>query len=1572
MKKREEGDEMEKSKQSWYRTRQRLSALILAAVMTLSNTGMISGTALGAESSRDITFSVTGAELVRSVKEAVTEEQEVRAEDIEFTNGKKERFEKLFFSEGKLYEAYPQFQEDGGLDAQLRVFVRMDSELEGDEKQVDGDEELIFLYVNHTDETIRCRTEITRTELDGQEHVKKLGAVTIKSYGNVFGEEGDLGTVDSATPSDARKEIDTATPADAERQKDTSEVQRRTERKLSTPSQAEQDQEGKTETVKAGGSDLAGLNWCSTAKVKVTSLNELKAFEDVDGFRVEYIVEPEEELAKIKGPVIVPRGDSLRFQVNPSDGYGITAVTVNGEEIYSDMEDELASPSNAEPRLVKTLYELEELDQDAQVVVHLEEALDSFCKAEIVGGNVYETIQQAIDESADGDTIRILADTNGESVRIEEKALTIDLDGHIWTGMEKDSEQKDSQKAGSVITAEDSTLTIVGSGTIQASEGYRSITLKETDLTIGQEDEEGPEILGGSSEGLGIVYESDSLRGGVILACGGKVTLNSGRIADGYVEGEPQEATPSDAGQACGGGIAVIEGGFQMNGGTIENNAADYGYGGGLYVSSSEDLIIKKGEISQNEAADGLGGGLYFEGLGEEPADVRLKEVAVKENQARFGGAAVISGSCQVFSITEDTRTYENQALGDTEIPGLEARVSDEFLIRAQDVKLSDEFEADEASADGDVTLHRIEGEEGFYTLAYGGSSDFDGEAKGYYNRKSEDGIQRYILDDTLYYEDENISVSIQIEGTATVSDEEETYKATPSVAGSAKAKRGLVLEAVPMEHEQPEYEAAKAYAQETGGEEGVVSLSALELEFYHESQPLDVSDCTITAQITPKEPVLAAARQAAAVTVQDAPAAAGGIELTALQGSGDELDELGTLMIGTDTKETPRLDVQVNSANRMLMVSAREASNPHFTVQYYANLEVAKRDAGGYLTIINTDNGGNNQGGNLPENGTDPSTVKLYLEDVGNGKRKIQTEQQLLELYSANEYNYFDAPGLPYVNVFRGNGNYKAQEVWVLKEGRDKTSTNRDDWEIYEPINDPTELDLTNDPNNSEISQKKAILVKDDTVIRLVANTTTSEYNNDVTFYDYDITSDGIHTYQNDSSQGINSPVNYEDSGAKLAFGNANTGMGLERENWNGNWLNQYNRSDPNDSDSQENAFEGCTFGLVTGLDENGFIQYADGVAAPKLFNDGDANGKRSRNDFKLGFNRNGDTYTLSSVNGAKLDGLEYFNNPVTGTTVYDHIWTNNFWPVDGWPGEDGLTGNYQDRGEYEGYDGTKLYPPSDDGLPHNNLFGMQYSVNFKLTEDYVGPLEYYFFGDDDMWVFLDGKLVCDIGGVHSSVGAYVNLWDYIAKGDAGEHTLSFYYTERGLSGSTCYMQFTLPSVSSQVPVYYNSGLRIEKKVEGPANSDQEFSFDIALKNADGTTPTADYAIVRYNASNERVESTLLHQGEGAFKLKANEYVVIDYLPHNATYTITETGVDGWTVSNRVDSAVTDYDETAEGSIKNNEKFHTVIYTNTFRPKLPDTGGSGIFLYAFGGMGLMALPPVYKLGRRKERKTNH
>ena len=152
-------------------------------------------------------------------------------------------------------------------------------------------------------------------------------------------------------------------------------------------------------------------------------------------------------------------------------------------------------------------------------------------------------------------------------------------------------------------------------------------------------------------------------------------------------------------------------------------------------------------------------------------------------------------------------------------------------------------------------------------------------------------------------------------------------------------------------------------------------------------------------------------------------------------------------------------MTLALNAAAPALQLVARDALNPHFTVQYYANLEVADRDNGGYLEILNTDNGGNNQGGKLPTNaeGSNVPTTHLYLEDVGYGKRKIKTHMELIELYEANQYDYFEAPSLPYVNIFRGNGNYKA-----------------------------------NEPNT--------ILIEDGTVIRLVADQSTSPYDNAAT----------------------------------------------------------------------------------------------------------------------------------------------------------------------------------------------------------------------------------------------------------------------------------------------------------------------------------------------------------------------------------------------------------------------------------------------------------------------------------------
>ena len=467
-------------------------------------------------------------------------------------------------------------------------------------------------------------------------------------------------------------------------------------------------------------------------------------------------------------------------------------------------------------------------------------------------------------------------------------------------------------------------------------------------------------------------------------------------------------------------------------------------------------------------------------------------------------------------------------------------------------------------------------------------------------------------LDETLSYENDIFSAEITVKGeAAAIWQKDGTVSGEIAGEGQPVTLEGeLELEAVPQQDGQPEYEAAENFARENGSEEGdIFDITVLDLNFTYGGQPLDVSACEITAEITPSDLVRQAANEIE--TASDAAEEAqAGVELTAVTEHEGQTEELDSVMVEKGQETMPVMTVALNAASPMLQVVTRTALNPTFTVQYYANLEVTDRDTGGYLEILNTDNGGNNQGGKLPTNGGNTPTTGLYLFDIGNGKREIRTHMELTELYTANEYDYFSAPSLPYVNIFRDNGNYTANEVWVLKEGKDASSTNEEDWEVHKGIVGATELHFTNNPDKA--SEPNTILIEEGTVIRLVANQTESAYDNAATFYDYDITDDGRTTYDGTNGQhGINSGSNYSGSGAKLAFGNANTGMGLHNESWNGNTLNQYNHTG--------NGLLGCTFGLVTGLDSDGHIIYADGVDAPNLFDDGSATGKSTYTDWSL-----------------------------------------------------------------------------------------------------------------------------------------------------------------------------------------------------------------------------------------------------------------------------------------------------------------------------------------------------------------
>lgn len=733
-------------------------------------------------------------------------------------------------------------------------------------------------------------------------------------------------------------------------------------------------------------------------------------------------------------------------------------------------------------------------------------------------------------------------------------------------------------------------------------------------------------------------------------------------------------------------------------------------------------------------------------------------------------------------------------------------------------------------------------------------------------------------------------------------------------------------------------------------------------LTLLSQGQQVDTSsyDMTATVQVKPQalEPLEAALEQLR----QEAPESDTGISLTLSQTTGRQEEQLAEELM-LPGGEIPAVTADVRSG--VISVQAAGTANPHYTVQYYANIPRFNESGSNPLTVIDT------SGGKLPQNRQTLTTKEIYLTQANgttnknNGEKtplyRVAESKQLTRMYTDNQFEYIKSPNPSYINKLMDSPSYTLKQLWVLKEGKSSDSENQADWDVY---SDPGSVHFTNRKEAADANN--VVYIHDGTVIRLVYNTDRAEESFPANFYDYDISGgqDSAGRYLT-GRNGINAASNYGTSrnGKRtwgsycdvLAFGNDNCGTGMSRYRFDELFLNKYSTkwTDSNKETHKIGADQyGCTFGLADSLKDEKIV-YNEWLVAPNLFNEGTANGKTIyTNDSSLTFSRVGDTYTLSAatVGGVgTISDLQYLFNPSpSSTTTYGTIFTNDFWPLDGATnGADPLFG--KDTPDFYGYDAdaqgedtskTNVWketagrlPGSDDGNNHNCFFGMQYAVKFTLTADYVGPLEYYFFGDDDMWVFLDDKLVCDIGGVHSSVGEYVNLWDYLRKDGRTEsetHTLTFFYTERGASGSTCYMNFTLPSVSGVNIEQKTSDLEVRKQVVGQDESNREFEFNIRFYDQNGNTVLDDYAYTKYDKDGRELNGDLVVHDGDTFTLKDGQYIRIKYLPFFLRYTITEVSRDGYTVSSTINGGITDDSSTAYGTILNTGQMNTVLFTNT------------------------------------------
>lgn len=229
---------------------------------------------------------------------------------------------------------------------------------------------------------------------------------------------------------------------------------------------------------------------------------------------------------------------------------------------------------------------------------------------------------------------------------------------------------------------------------------------------------------------------------------------------------------------------------------------------------------------------------------------------------------------------------------------------------------------------------------------------------------------------------------------------------------------------------------------------------------------------------------------------------------------------------------------------------------------------------------------------------------------------------------------------------------------------------------------------------------------------------------------------------------------------------------------------------------------------------------------------------------------------------------------------------------------------------------------PFGNDGDANRYSFGMNLGADFYMPKD--GKVNnqnmvFDFTGDDDVWVFIDGVLVLDLGGIHQAIRGTIDFatgnitydrnqsygsdrattinqafsnagknWDSAAY---KTHHLSFFYLERGDGGSNCKISFNLPVKPSKA-------IDIEKETLGTIDANKQFQFQLFV---DGSKDPYQGEYSVYNAhTNQVVNPDASTENNGVIKLAGGQFarVQADNFTDDTKYTVRELNSSDYTVS--------------------------------------------------------------------------